>query len=195
MKRGVGIVALAVVALLPIGQAALAKSSPWSHWDPEARIDLVTACAGVGATNSAAALGLPKAADFATSTVQYFQKVATDQKLSGAAKNRFKRLLKHLAALDTRDATNVCRDAGDANLAGAAVKGPTTTTSSSTTTTTSAPVVSQPPVGAQACPNAPSGNPYRPGEFCPHALFGETCIADGERITCTNNNGIRWEPA
>lgn len=69
---------------------------------------------------------------------------------------------------------------------------PTTTTTSSTTTssTTSTTTTTTP-----TCPIAPSGNPYRPGEFCPHALFGDTCIADGRRITCTDNNGIRWEPA
>jgi hypothetical protein len=63
------------------------------------------------------------------------------------------------------------------------------------------PAPSQPPPTTSApqpagCyPRASSGNCYEPGEFCPHADAGMTGVAgDGEKIICTDNNGLRWEP-
>jgi hypothetical protein len=51
------------------------------------------------------------------------------------------------------------------------------------------------PQPAGCYPRASSGNCYEPGEFCPHADAGMTGVAgDGEKIICTDNNGLRWEP-
>jgi hypothetical protein len=48
-----------------------------------------------------------------------------------------------------------------------------------------------------ACtPLTNGGNCYEPGEYCRDADHGATGIAgDGEQITCTDNDGWRWEPA
>lgn len=48
-----------------------------------------------------------------------------------------------------------------------------------------------------ACyPLTSGGNCYRPGELCPKADHGTSGIAaDGSAITCTNNDGWRWEKA
>ena len=51
------------------------------------------------------------------------------------------------------------------------------------------------PQPAGCYPRASSGNCYQPGEFCPHADAGMTGVAgDGEKIICTDNDGLRWEP-
>jgi hypothetical protein len=51
---------------------------------------------------------------------------------------------------------------------------------------------------AAAQPSAPPAVPagkYRAGEFCPDRDRGRsTRAANGKRITCTFNNGLRWEP-
>jgi hypothetical protein len=69
------------------------------------------------------------------------------------------------------------------------------------TTVAAAPVTPAPPpptsstVGASCHPLTNSGNCYEPGEFCRKSDHGVTGVAgDGERITCENNNGWRWEP-
>jgi outer membrane biosynthesis protein TonB len=42
----------------------------------------------------------------------------------------------------------------------------------------------------------PSGGYYRAGEFCPKADAGLTTQdAQGRTLICTQNNGLRWEPA
>ena len=39
------------------------------------------------------------------------------------------------------------------------------------------------------------GNCYEPGEYCRNSDHGSSGVAgDGENITCTYNNGWRWEP-
>lgn len=60
----------------------------------------------------------------------------------------------------------------------------------------SAPAPSPPASAASCYPTTPSGNCYEPGEFCSLADHGMSGVAgDGERITCADNNGWRWEPA
>ncbi len=45
-------------------------------------------------------------------------------------------------------------------------------------------------------PTTSSGHCYEPGEFCKTSQHGESGIAaDGEAITCDDNDGWRWEPA
>jgi hypothetical protein len=40
------------------------------------------------------------------------------------------------------------------------------------------------------------GNCYKPGEYCRNSDHGMSGVAgDGERITCEDNDGWRWEPA
>ena len=40
------------------------------------------------------------------------------------------------------------------------------------------------------------GNCYEPGEYCRNSDHGASGVAgDGERITCEDNDGWRWEPA
>ena len=52
------------------------------------------------------------------------------------------------------------------------------------------------PQPAGCYPQTSTGHCYEPGEFCPHADAGMTGVAgDGEKIICTDNNGLRWEPA
>lgn len=58
-----------------------------------------------------------------------------------------------------------------------------------------APTTSPPPP-PDCYPLTNSGNCYEPGEYCRSADHGASGIAgDGERITCTYNNGWRWEPS
>jgi hypothetical protein len=48
---------------------------------------------------------------------------------------------------------------------------------------------------AACTPKTNGGNCYEPGEFCRAADHGVSGIAgDGETITCTDNDGWRWEP-
>lgn len=60
-----------------------------------------------------------------------------------------------------------------------------------------APTATAPPAHApvSACtPMTPAGNCYRAGEFCPAADHGTTgADADGNPITCLDNDGWRWE--
>jgi hypothetical protein len=53
-----------------------------------------------------------------------------------------------------------------------------------------------PPPAPPACyPLSSKGTCYEPGEYCPNADHGLSGIAgDGEKITCEDNNGWRWEP-
>lgn len=55
----------------------------------------------------------------------------------------------------------------------------------------------QPAATPAACtPLTNGGNCYEPGEFCRTSDHGASGIAgDGERITCEDNNGWRWEPS
>jgi len=76
---------------------------------------------------------------------------------------------------------------------------PTTTTSRppppSTTTQpppTTAPVSAAP---ASCTPISDEGTCYEPGEYCRDDDHGASGVAgDGERITCEDNDGWRWEP-
>ncbi len=54
-----------------------------------------------------------------------------------------------------------------------------------------------PSTSAVSChPLTSGGNCYEPGEFCSDADHGMSGVAgNGEPITCTDNNGWRWEPA
>ena len=50
--------------------------------------------------------------------------------------------------------------------------------------------------GASCTPLTDSGNCYEPGEFCRDSDHGVTGIdANGEAITCEDNDGWRWEPS
>jgi hypothetical protein len=45
-------------------------------------------------------------------------------------------------------------------------------------------------------PRTNGGNCYQPGEYCRNSDHGMSGVAgDGERITCEDNDGWRWEPA
>jgi hypothetical protein len=58
--------------------------------------------------------------------------------------------------------------------------------------TTAAP----PPPPASCHPLTNSGRCYEPGEFCRETDHGASGVAaDGEAITCEDNNGWRWEPS
>ena len=65
--------------------------------------------------------------------------------------------------------------------------------------TPQAPATSSAPaaVPQPACyPLTSGGNCYRAGEYCRNADHGMSGIAEnGERITCEDNDGWRWEPA
>jgi hypothetical protein len=54
-----------------------------------------------------------------------------------------------------------------------------------------------PPATAASCyPLSDEGTCYEPGEFCRDSDHGASGVAgDGERITCEDNDGWRWEPA
>ena len=56
---------------------------------------------------------------------------------------------------------------------------------------------SAPPATAASCsPLSNEGTCYEPGEFCRDTDHGTSGVAgDGEKITCEDNNGWRWEPA
>jgi hypothetical protein len=52
------------------------------------------------------------------------------------------------------------------------------------------------PQPASCYPTTSSGNCYQPGEFCSVADHGVSGIdANGDPITCEDNNGWRWEPS
>lgn len=74
---------------------------------------------------------------------------------------------------------------------------PPTDTPAPVPTNPPAPVPTTPPPAPQSCyPLTNSGNCYEPGEYCRSSDHGASGIAgDGERITCTYNNGWRWEPS
>lgn len=69
---------------------------------------------------------------------------------------------------------------------------PTTTTTSSTTTSIETTTTS---TTQRMCYIDPEGNCYRPGQFCPKALRGQTVQGESGPIACVYNNGWRWEPA
>jgi hypothetical protein len=57
-----------------------------------------------------------------------------------------------------------------------------------------APASSAAPAAASCYPRTSGGNCYRAGEYCRTADRGASGIAgNGERITCENRNGWRWE--
>jgi hypothetical protein len=59
----------------------------------------------------------------------------------------------------------------------------------------SAPAPSPPPSAASCYPLSNEGTCYEPGEFCRDSDHGVTGVAgDGEKITCKDNDGWRWEP-
>jgi hypothetical protein len=67
----------------------------------------------------------------------------------------------------------------------AAAPSPKTTAPSAASTTSSG-----------CYPLTNGGNCYEPGEYCRNSDHGVSGVAgDGERITCEDNNGWRWEPA
>lgn len=52
------------------------------------------------------------------------------------------------------------------------------------------------PAPSSCYPLTDAGNCYEPGEYCRASDSGTTGLAgDGESITCTNNDGLRWEPS
>jgi hypothetical protein len=80
---------------------------------------------------------------------------------------------------------------------------PPTTTSTTlppplppTTTTLPPPPPPTTAVAAGCYPTTSGGNCYSAGELCPNADHGMSGIAgNGEHITCSYNNGWRWEPS
>jgi hypothetical protein len=70
---------------------------------------------------------------------------------------------------------------------------------------THAPPATQPAAAPSSAPAPPAtscyplsneGTCYEPGELCRNADHGMNGVAgDGEKITCADNNGWRWEPA
>jgi len=73
---------------------------------------------------------------------------------------------------------------------GTYVAPPTTTQSPTTTTTTPS---TTPSIGCYPLTNG--RNCYEPGEYCRNSDHGTNGVAgNGENITCTYNNGWRWEP-
>ncbi|HZD66860.1 MAG TPA: hypothetical protein VE152_12240 [Acidimicrobiales bacterium] len=64
--------------------------------------------------------------------------------------------------------------------------------------TTAAPAPTSPPTTAPApsgcSPRTSGGNCYEPGEYCRSSDHGASGVAgDGQRITCVDSNGWRWE--
>jgi hypothetical protein len=59
------------------------------------------------------------------------------------------------------------------------------------------PVPVAPVATAQSCtPLSDEGTCYEPGEYCRNSDHGASGVAgDGESITCTDNDGWRWEPS
>ena len=58
-----------------------------------------------------------------------------------------------------------------------------------------APAPPPPPTHTGCYPMSNEGTCYEPGEYCRESDAGVTGVAgDGERITCEDNNGLRWEP-
>lgn len=52
-----------------------------------------------------------------------------------------------------------------------------------------------PPPASSCYPLTNGGKCYEPGEFCRNSDHGASGVAgDGEKITCEDNNGWRWEP-
>lgn len=74
---------------------------------------------------------------------------------------------------------------------------PPTTVTAAPAPTSPPPTTTPPTVTPAGCyPRTSSGNCYEAGEYCPTADHGMAGIAgNGERITCIDNNGWRWEPA
>jgi hypothetical protein len=196
MRRGV-VVAVVVVAVQALAGSALAKSSPWPHWNRRARSDLEKACRGLEFDNNAVVdLSLADATRLAPHTATFFQPVLKHQPLRGSQRARFNTLLSNLAAGNTLDATSLCDAAG---LAAGIGFDATVTTTTTTTTETKPPQPPPPspppPPTSSSCYIDPEGNCYRAGEFCPKALRGQTVQGETGPITCVDNNGWRWEPA
>ena len=78
---------------------------------------------------------------------------------------------------------------------------PSTTASTRTPTTMRPPGTTAPPTTAAPTPTTtgcyidPEGNCYKPGEYCPKSLYGQTVQGASGPITCEDNDGWRWEPA
>ena len=72
---------------------------------------------------------------------------------------------------------------------------PSTPAPSPTPDTTPTPTPS--PTPSQSCtPLTNGGNCYEPGEYCRDSDHGTTGVAgDGKPITCSDNDGWRWEPS
>ena len=61
---------------------------------------------------------------------------------------------------------------------------------------TTIPVTAAPATAARCYPLTNSGGCYEPGEFCRTSDHGASGVAgDGEKVTCRDNNGWRWEPS
>ena len=66
---------------------------------------------------------------------------------------------------------------------------------SSTTTPTATAATSASTTSTTPCYRDSEGNCYRSGEFCPDALRSQTVEGENGPIICTQNDGLRWEPA
>ena len=72
----------------------------------------------------------------------------------------------------------------------------TPTTPAPTQPATPAPTPTQTPAPSSCTPLTNGGNCYEPGEYCRNSDHGSSGVAgDGKSITCTDNNGWRWEPS
>jgi len=195
-KGVVSIVFGLLVVLGPLaGDLASANPSPWPHWNRMARADLsVFACPSIASANALApTASAAQLVELGTSSAPLFRDVIQAQPLRGSAKSRFNKLLAHLAAGNTTDATSLCQNAGLGSGIGTAFN-------AATTTTTTVPIQVAPPSSTGGgstgrCYIDPEGNCYRAGEYCPNALHGQTVQGSSGPIVCTNNNGWRWEPA
>ena len=71
-------------------------------------------------------------------------------------------------------------------------------TSSAASTTVAAPAPApkpSPSISSGCYPLSDEGTCYEPGEYCRDSDHGASGVAgDGERITCEDNDGWRWEP-
>lgn len=78
-----------------------------------------------------------------------------------------------------------------------AAPAPTTTTGPPPPPTTTVPPPPPTTAAAPSCtPLSDEGTCYEPGEYCRDSDHGASGVAgNGERITCEDNDGWRWEPA